>query len=253
MLEEKIELTDAAHIEEDVYKKVNNVGVRGLDINKVKELGLFDRISYSLCAMHASVVAAYRIYGDVDYLLSMIGAKKNFIAHACYDFEKSFDKFTRFWTEYYRSTPKEVSEETESLYHNIMRWAQLPEGWELGDDQRLEDDEDIVIKIERDGGRILNFHRCSVNVQQVEEPKESWCVLMYDDNKKKQTTIHTDMDKASALMVAKKLSNENKEYIYTAACVYDIVEKRTEVTPYKSFVNNNTIGTIKKVLRKYGI
>jgi hypothetical protein len=52
------------------------------------------------------------------------------------------------------------------------------------------------------------------------------------------------MDKASALMVAKRLSDENKDNIYSASIIRDLVEKRTEVMPFKAFKANETVGKI---------
>lgn len=251
MLKEKIELQESTIIADDVQRKIKNVGVRGLNIEKAKEMGLFTRISYSLCAMHASVVAAYRIYSDVEYLLDLIHAKKTPISYECRMFEKSFEKFMRFWTDYYSqaATQKTVSEDTESLFHNIMRWAQLPEGWTLGDPQRLKDDTSIMVRVNLDDGRDLNFHRCVVERKMQEEPKESWCVTKYDPITKSQTTVNTDMDRASAMMVAKRLSAQDDENIYTASNVIEIVEKRIEVTPYKAFAKNAAIGSVKKILK----
>ena len=52
------------------------------------------------------------------------------------------------------------------------------------------------------------------------------------------------MDKASAMMVAKRLSEENPENIYSTAIIRDVVEKKTEVIPFKAFRNNQTVGKL---------
>ena len=52
------------------------------------------------------------------------------------------------------------------------------------------------------------------------------------------------MDKASALIVAKRLSDENPDNIYSASIIRDLVEKRTEVMPFKAFKGNETVGKI---------
>lgn len=251
MINEKVELDGCVTIEKDVEKRIRTVGVRGLDIDKARDLGLFQRISFMLCASHASVMAAYRIYGDVDYLLSQFGGRKNEIAKAMKDYEKAFAKFVLFWTDYYTHDGdawKDVGNETESLYHNIMRWAQLPESWQLGDEQRIEDKSDVAIKILNEDG-VLTFHKCVANAKNIEEPRQSWCVTRYDKNEGTQTVVNSNMDKASAMMVAKRMSDNDKESIYTANMVFDIKESRTEITPYKSYKANKTIGTIKKEIR----
>ena len=98
-----IELNDASVIEDDVIKKIRTAGVRGLDFEKAKELGFFTRISNLLCVTHASIMAAYRVYGGVDYLLTEFGGRKNEIAREMNNFEKAFTKFINFWTDYYAS------------------------------------------------------------------------------------------------------------------------------------------------------
>jgi hypothetical protein len=86
-----------------------------LDFEKAKKLGFFTRISNLLCAAHASIMAAYRIYGGVDYLLSEFGGRKNEIAREMNVFEKAFTRFINFWTGYYAhgGAGREVNEETE--------------------------------------------------------------------------------------------------------------------------------------------
>ena len=102
-MEEKsvIELNDSSVVENDVIKRIRTTGIKGLDIARAKELGFFTRISNLLCATHASVMAAYRIYGGVDYLLSEFGGRKNEIAREMNVFEKALTRFINFWTGYY--------------------------------------------------------------------------------------------------------------------------------------------------------
>ena len=250
MIKEKIELVGGVEIAEDIKKKIKAVGVRGMDMEKAKELGFFTRISNLLCASHASITAAYRIYGQVDYLLSEFGGRKNDIAKAMGDFEKAFTRFINFWTVYYASgeAGKEMNEETENLYHRIMEWAQLPEQWGLGDQQRMEEKSDVAIKVYIDEtDKELYFHSTNVSTEMVGDAEESWCVTKYDIKEHKQTTVNTDMDKASAMMVAKRLSDEDPDNIYTASVVQDIMERKTEVTPFKAFKANQTIGKLTNI------
>lgn len=250
MIKEALELVGGVEIADDVEKRVMTVGVRGLDADKAKELGLWNRISYLLCAAHSSIMAAYRIYGGVDYLMSELGAKRNQIAKEMNTFEKSVDRFVSFWTGYYAKgdAAKEMNEEVESLYHKIMDWAQLPEYWQLGDNQHT-DSKEFALRVQRNGERDLFFHKSVLESEIVEEPTESWCVTKYDDVTKQQTTVEVNMDKASAMMVAKRLSSQDTESIYTASMVTEFVERRTEVTPYKCYKNNETIGKLKKLVK----
>ena len=112
-----IELVGSVEVAEDIAAKVRTIGVRGLDLEKAKELGVFQRISLLLCAAHSSIMAAYRIYGGVDYLLSELGATRHDIKREMNNFEKSIDRFVNFWTGYYANGQAsiEMNEEVENL------------------------------------------------------------------------------------------------------------------------------------------
>lgn len=249
MIKEKIELVGGVEISEDVEKEIKAVGVRGMDMEKAKGLGFFTRISNLLCASHASITAGYRIYGSVDMLLTEFGARKNEIAYEMNLFDKAYARFINFWTNYYANgdAGKEMVEETENLYHRIMEWAQLSEQWRLGDNQRTETSNDVAIKIQDSDGKTLYFHRTNVSTETMDSPKDSWCVTKYDVKSKKQETVNTNMDKASAMMVAKRLSDEDPDNIYTASMVTEIIEKRIDVTPYKAYKANQTIGKLTNI------
>lgn len=252
-MEEKamLELDGSSVVEDDVEKKIRTTGVKGLDFEKAKELGFFNRISNLLCATHASIMAAYRIYGGVDYLLSEFGGRKNEIAREMGVFEKSFTRFINFWTDYYAhdGAAREVNEETEVLFRRIMAWAQLPTTWELGGKQRTDDDDlDVAIRINTDEKQ-YTFRNNTVNTELVGDAEESWCVTKYDVREHKQTTIEENMDKASAMMVAKRLSAEDADNIYTASVVRDYMERKTDITPYKAYKANETVGRLTKMQR----
>ena len=243
-----IELNGASVVEDDIEKKIRTVGVRGLDFKKAKELGFFARISNLLCAAHASIMAAYRIYGGVDYLLSEFGGRKNEIAREMNVFEKAFTRFVNFWTDYYAhgDAVREVNEETETLFRRIMEWAQLPMAWNLGDPQRVEDNGiDVAIRINTDEKQ-YTFRQTVLDGDIVGESEESWCVTKYDTKEHVQTSIEEGMDKASAMMVAKRLSQEDAENIYTASVVRTYMERKTEVTPFKAYKANETVGRLMK-------
>lgn len=243
-----IELNGASVVEDDIEKKIRTVGVRGLDFEKAKELGFFTRISNLLCAAHASIMAAYRIYGGVDYLLSEFGGRKNEIAREMNVFEKAFTRFVNFWTDYYAhgDAVREVNEETETLFRRIMEWAQLPMAWNLGDPQRVEDNGiDVAIRINTDEKQ-YTFRQTVLDGDIVGESEESWCVTKYDTKEHVQTSIEEGMDKASAMMVAKRLSQEDAENIYTASVVRTYMERKAEVTPFKAYKANETVGRLMK-------
>lgn len=251
MKEEAIELNVSHEVEESVEKRVRTVGVRGLDVDAAQRLGVFSRISNLLCAIHASIMAAYSMYGSVDALFSELGARKNEINREMNQFEKAYDRFIRFFTGYFSANKadRDVYYETERLYKQIMRWMQIPEKWELGDKQRSDNAEIDSIHVDLGGDNILSFEKTSIGVEAVEN-SESWCVLKYNTQDGEQTKECDGMDKASALMVAKRLSSEDTENVYTAALLCNVVEKRTDVIPFKVFKNNETIGKITKTLNK---
>ena len=246
-----IELSEASVVADDIQKKLRTAGVRGLDFEKAKELGFFTRISNLLCAAHASIMAAYRIYGGVDYLLSEFGGRKNEINREMNNFEKAFTKFINFWTDYYAhgGAGREVNEETEVLYRRIMEWAQLPYQWELGDKQRVDDNGlDVAIRMDV-GDKQYTFRKTVLDGETVGDADESWCVTKYDVLEHKQTTVEDNMDKASAMMVAKRLSADDTTNIYTASMVRDYMERKTEITPYKAYKANQTVGRLTKVTK----
>lgn len=243
-----IDLKESSVVAEDVEKRIKTVGIRGLDIEKARELGLFTRISNLLCAVHASVMAAYRIYGGVDYLLSEFGGRKNEINREMNIFEKWFTRFINFWTGYYAhgEAGKEVNEETEVLYRHIMEWAQLPFEWNLGDNQHTEDETANSLSINVDG-KEYTFKETILDGDVLSDVKESWCVTKYDVREHKQTTVEENMDKASAIMVAKRLSMEDSSNIYTASIVREYTQRLIDVTPYRAYKENETIGKITKI------
>lgn len=246
MQEEVIELKDAVIIEKDVERRITNVGVYGLSIERAQQLGVMTRIANLLCVAHASIMAANMVFGSVDYVLSIFGGRKNEIAKAMNDFDKAYDKFISFWTNYYAhgNAGIEMNGETQALYRNIMHWSQLPMNWKVGDPQRVDDVVDSAIKVSVDNSTIT-FRNATLN-EEVKECKESWCVLKYDKEKCSQVCIEENMDKASAMMVAKRLSAEDTDNVYTAGMVQDIVKKETVVVPVKCFMANETVGSITK-------
>ena len=251
VIKEKMELVGSVEIADDVQNKVKTVGVRGLNFEKAKELGVFQRIGNLLSVMHATLSASNMIYGHASSLMDDLHGRRNEIAREMNMFEKSYERFLNFWTSYYANgaSGREVRHETDVLYHRIMDWAQIPERWQLGEPQRTDSDSEIAIRIHSElDDRVYTFRNSSIDVS-TEEQKESWGVLCYDTQADKQTAIYTDIDKASALMVAKRMSKEDSNCIFTAATLRDVTEKRTDVIPFKAFRNNIAVGDITKIER----
>ena len=245
MLKENIEIVGGVEIADDIQHRIKTTGVRGLDYEKAQELGVFQRIANLLCVTHASIMAAYRVYGGVDYLIDQLNARKNEIAREMNLFDKAFDRFVKFWTGYYAhgKSGREVNFEMENLYHKIMEWMQMPENWQFGEPQRTEPKEDACIRVDLPNERVFTFHKTSLNEETLES-KETWGVFCYDPKTNKQTSINVNMDKASAMMVAKRLSSENPDCIYSASIIRDVVEKRIEVVPFKAYMANKTVGKL---------
>ena len=107
-MKEKIELVGSVEVAKDVEKRVETVGVRGLNLEQARELGVFQRIGHLLSLVHAGILASYSVYGHVDYLVDGLHAKKNEIAREMNVFDKSFERFIRFWTSYYKNDSKEA-------------------------------------------------------------------------------------------------------------------------------------------------
>lgn len=249
MNEYELQLNGNEAVANDVQKKVQVVGIKNLDVSKAKELGLFDRISNLMCLFHTTISAAYSVYGKMDYLLGACNIQKRDIQKACNDFERSVNKFLTFWTDYYAKGDAgvEINREKEILYHQLMQWAQLPESWNLGDKQRTNTPTDVVIEIDQED-RVLRLKKTVVSTDAVGDVEESWCVTRFD--KDKQYTIYENMDKASAVMVAKRLSSEDASCLYTASIITDYTERKTIVTPFKAYKGGDVIGSIRKEFQK---
>ena len=249
--EEVIEIVGAAEIAKDIEQRVRNVGVKGLSLDVAKECGVFERISNLLSATHSTILAAYIIYGWVEYMLSDLGAERNIIAKEMHRFNKDVKRYIAFWTEYYanqREDTNEVGFQAERLANQIMSWMELPQQWKVGDAQRINSDASSAIRF-KVGENVYTLRVSRMDVER-EVVDESYAVLEFDPETNKQESIHTNMDKASAMMVAKRLSDENKDKVYNVALVQDIKETRTDVTPIKAFQANNTIGSITKTFNE---
>lgn len=247
---EKIDIAqEAAVIESDIEKRILTVGIRNLDLDKAKELGVFERLSLSICAFHSTVVAAYMIFSDVQYVIDELRAHRNEISKAVNDFEKAFDKFSRFWSDYYVKgvDEKEVMGDTEALYNQILRWMQIPKNWQLGDKQRLDDDEDIAIRVKHNG-KMFTFRNFETS-EDVKEINESWCVNKYDPKTHISSCAERDLDKGTAIMVAKRSSANDAESFYTVCKMTEVEKTDKMINPYSVYKNNEKVGNVVKFLK----
>lgn len=251
MIKEDMEIVGGVEIATDIKHRIETTGIRGLTINEAQEKGVFLRIANLISIVHTSIMSAYRVYGRVETLIGELQARRNEIAREMKMFENAYNHFVRFWTGYYANdmNSEDVDHQTENLYHRIMDWMQVPEVWQFGDKQRTEHEKSLAIHIDLDGDNSCTFSKTEMN-NEILESSETWGVVRYDPEHDIQKCIHPDMDKASAMMVAKRLSEENPEYIYFTSIIRDVTEKRTEITPFKAYRGNKTIGKVTNVSKK---
>ena len=249
---EKADLMPSVKVAEDIEKRIQATGVKGLDFDAAREAGVFQRMSLLLCTMHSSIVAAYRIFGAMDCLAQDVKCKRMDIAKTMNRFESEYDKFRKFWTDFYSCGASEVdvNRDTEVLFRNIMKWAQIPEHWNIGDAQRLNDNFDSVITVDCDdeSDNVINFFKSEIEIDS-ECTDESWCVTKYDTMLCRQVVIEEGMDKASAKMVAKRFSSDDKENLYVASQVRDVIRKERVITPFVVYKENQTVGKTKNYLK----
>lgn len=252
MVNEVIEVNTSEEVKRKVVHRIMLSHVKGLDEQKAMELGVFDRISVMLCAMHMLNCVSVKVYADVEYMLKILGAdSKREIRIACNQFQTAFDNFMRFWSNHYARSGnpvKEMNMQVEALYHQFMSWAQIPESWSLGDPQSTMKSEDYAILVTLDDIDI-KFFNSVLDRELVEDPEETYIVTKYDRSTKKQITIENNMDKASAMMIAKRLSAEDKENLYIACLERTLTERRKELIPFKVYSANNIVGTVKKKVK----
>ena len=107
---------------------------------------------------------------------------------------------------------------------------------------------DVAIRINTEEKQ-YTFRQTVLSGETIGTSTESWCVTKYDTREHKQTTVEERMDKASAMMVAKRMSVDDPDNIYTASMVRDYVERKTEITPFKAYKANETVGSLTKMQR----
>lgn len=236
---------------EDVKKHVLKTGSRGLDTEEADKLGVFMRISNMICAMHTLTLVQNRLYTHVSNLLSCLRVRKFDIKQQCAKFEKAMTEWYGFWREYQTvDGVQEMNKQEEDFYRQYMRWACLPLEWNLGDKQETEVETEPLIVVETKD-RVYRLYRDVAESEIIEEPEEEWCVMVAErkDDKKKMRCVERGMDKSSAFMCAKRMSDNDKEHLYTASKIEVITEKRTEVIPYKAYIGGEKCGDVKKRIK----
>ena len=238
--------------QDDVKNNVLHVGVKGLDTKKAEELGLFQRISTLICAMHSLYLVGHKLYGSIDYLFSLAHIKKHEIKKACVDFEKAYENWFKFWRGYQTlDGVQEMNRESEDLYRQFMRWACIPTQWKFGERQDAIPETEPLIEIESDD-KVWRLYRDVAERERLEDTEQEWGVLLADreDGRRVMRCIERGMDKASAQMSAKRMSANDPENVYTASLLETIVEKRIDIIPYKAYKGGEIAGTIKSVIKK---
>lgn len=227
-------------------------GVNKLNVESATQLGFYDRVGNLIALMATAVAAADMVYDNISAMLNDFGVKQHEIKKTCTDYEKAFDRFYSFWLrEGYLDKKQipEIEKDCETLYHMIMRWGCLPENWQLGDNQKVDADTDVLIKVDA-GDRVLKFRHSVDKREDVEEPNERWCVTRVNRKDETQFVIYDDMSKADANVIAKRFSSEDPDNYYTASLIKTSVQKITETTPMKIFKANESVGNAMKYLKK---
>ena len=247
--EEIIEIQDGVQ-QEKVKEIIKKLNIAGLDFEKCCQLGVYERISNMLSLMHCLIATAYRVYGNVDCMMESIHGKKHEVNKVCKQFEKDYERFMSFWRGRYQSVSgvQEQNEESEKLFHQVMRWAQFPEDWGLGDKQHIDNDNDVMICIQLDD-YLLKLRKGYIENEQLTEPVDRWAVTKLNPETSIQETVYTDIDKASAQMSAKRLSAEDTANIYTATILRTVEERRIDVLPMRAYKGGEVVGKIGKILK----
>lgn len=243
-----LELRNFEILSKGVEDMIKTTGIRGLDVQKAKELGFFNRIANLLSLMSVTANASNVIYGHINYLLSEYGIKKHEIKRNCVQYEEALDKFIGTWIRggYFTDDVSDSFRiDTDELYHLLMMWARLPEVWQLGEPQKVSHAADAVISIDLKD-RLLNLFTAVLEREPLREVQEEWCVTKFDIVTKAQTTVHTGMCKADAQVVAKRLSAEDPDNLYTASILRTKVERIVEAVPMKAYKGNKVVGNAKK-------
>lgn len=121
----------------------------------------------------------------------------------------------------------------------------------MGDPQEAKSETEPLIVIETED-KIWRLYRDVAEQETLEEGEDEWGVFCADREEGERVLCCAErgMDKASAMMSAKRMSANNPENIYLASLMKKVIEKRTDITPYKAYKAGETIGDVKKVRKK---
>lgn len=239
--------TDKARAKELVRKNHK----KGLDVEKAEECGLFTRISFLVCAATTLYHVANKIGGDIDNLFQIAGANRHEVKTEIEKYNTAFQKYLQFFKGFQTKDGfREMNEEAETLYHQYMRWCQLPEEWSLGKPQMVESETEPLIRIDTED-RELRFFHTILESEDLTEDVIKYCVTKYDPQTRTQETIETEgLDKSTVAMVAKRYSANDNKNIYTASRLVTKEQKVTEIFPLKAYQDNNLIGSYRSVFKK---
>lgn len=237
---------------EAILGRMKQVGPKGLDIKKAEELGVINRISNLLCSMHSLVSVSQLLFEQAEVLFDACKMNRHEIKKACVDFQKAYTKWFSFWKQYQTADgEQEMDNEVGDLYEQFMRWAQLPVQWNIGDRQDAPRDLDPLIEIDSKD-RIWRIYRDVAESDVTVDENEEWAVMrsFKTNGRSMMSCVERGMDRSSAQMSAKRMSDNDPGRLYTASKLESIVEKRLDVVPYKAYLDGNMIGDVKSVIKK---
>ena len=237
---------------DSVKKRIQSVGVKSLNIEEADRLGLFDRLSVLICAMHSLTVVEQKLYGQIDGLLALAQSKKYDIKNMCNKHQKNVEEWFRFWRLFQSDAgSEEMSKEVEDLYNQFLRWTGIPKEWNLGDPQMAKPETEPMIVIERDD-KIWRLFRDVAERETTEDEEDEWGVFYADreDGNRVLRCVEREMDKSSAQMSAKRWSVNNPENLYVVCLMKRVEEKRIDVIPHKAYNAGDMVGDVKKVRKR---
>ena len=223
---------------------------QGLDTKRAEELGIFRRISFLTCAASTLFHTSYCITQQIQDLFELAGSKRHEVKRELDAMQKAYDRFVKFFRGYQTSDGlKEMNEDVEQFYHQYMRWCNLPEQWELGDNQLTEPETDPLILIDK-ADKELRFYRSVLEAEDLTEEEVEYCVTKYNPATSTQEKVEDKgLDKSYAQMVAKRYSANDPDGIYTASKLVTKEQRITEIYPLKAYENGELVGSYRKVIK----
>ncbi len=249
--EQVIDIHPTEQDKSHIYGIVERHHAKLYDPQKVKELGVIDRVSNLVCAIHCLDSVAYRMLGEVEELFEAAGSKNHIVKKHLADMHKAYEKFQSFFRGYQSpEAQKEMAREIDNLFHQMFRWCELPENWQYGDKQKTERPTQPMIIID-EGDREIRLSTEILKSQILEGPTEDYCVVRYETKTKDREAVGYGLSKADAQVIAKRASaNEEGDAYHILAIVREQTEKRIEYIPVKAYRKGDTVGSYRKVFKK---